>query len=120
MMVKEWMIRKSCMVANNFVLISWEVMQQSSSLSRKYTFQRVLQKLRIWVPECDFCIRLNVVALIPSYVYGIKLRIMFIIPFSQDPHRYYLYLLFLELVPLQLMSMASQRFDSYITHTKIF
>ena len=90
-------------------------MRQSSSSSSKVHFQRVLQKSRICVPECHFCIRLNVVVLILSYVHGMGLRIMFIklrnIPFSQDPHRFYLYLLFLELVPLQLMSMASQRVD---------
>ena len=91
-------------------------MRQSSSSSSIVHFQRVLQKSRICVPECHFCIRLNVVALIPSYVHGIELRIMFIklrisYSFSKDPHRFYLYLLSFELVPLQLMSMVSQRVD---------
>ena len=109
-MVKERKIRKSCMV--NFVLISWEVSVCCKVVHpvAKYTFKGCCrnQEFVFLSAIIILYIRLNVVA---SYVHGIKLRIMFIklriIPFSQDAHRFYLYLLFLELVLLQLMSMSS-------------
>ena len=115
---KKWMIRKSCMVANNFVLISWGVWvcgKQSSSSSSKVQFSKgvaEIKNLGSWVPflyqtyyggtYSELCIW----NWVEDYVYKVEnysfsSRSLQTLPLLIIPWTW----------PLQLMSMASQRVD---------